>query len=278
MSSAGAAGGGAGAPAGATSFLTLTYADNEQFHWDLNSNSDASLLNFTSLELYYEEGETSFSSLLTLATDFLEPFGTFNFTDVNDALTALGLEPISGNLNETDELWAVLTSPSGALAGRFTDIAVEDELQPTDDVFFLADLQGNDSVDPFTFNVTQDITWPPSLPRNASTQFTLSVVDTEDGNFLYNIFLTDNLNTSESVSLVFVKDDAIETAITLNDFIWEDASYGGSQGIFSKQALLDSLESQGQLDATELFPLIILSSNETTTYGISGHFDPVWKL
>ena len=86
--------------------------------------------------------------------------------------------------------WAVLTSPSGALAGRFTDIAVEDELQPTDDVFFLADLQGNDSVDPFTFNVTQDITWPPSLPRNASTQFTLSVVDTEDGNFLYNIFLT----------------------------------------------------------------------------------------
>ena len=48
--------------------------------------------------------------------------------------------------------------------------------------------------------------------------------------------------------------------------------------VFSKQALLDSLESQGQLDATELFPLIILSSNETTTYGISGHFDPVWKL
>ena len=28
----------------------------------------------------------------------------FNFTAVNDALTALGLEPISGNLNETDKL------------------------------------------------------------------------------------------------------------------------------------------------------------------------------
>ena len=83
-----------------------------------------------------------------------------------------------------------MKSPSGALAGRFTDVAVEDELPPTDDVFFLADLQGNASVDPFTFGVTQDITWPPSLPRNASTQFTLSVVDSEDGSFLYNIFVT----------------------------------------------------------------------------------------
>ena len=40
----------------------------------------------------------------------------------------------------------------------------------------------------------------------------------------------DNLNTSQSVSLVFVKDDAIKTAITLNDFDWADASNGGSQG------------------------------------------------
>ena len=38
--------------------------------------ADASLLNFTSLELYYEVNATSFPSLLTLATDFTQPFGS----------------------------------------------------------------------------------------------------------------------------------------------------------------------------------------------------------
>ena len=80
----------------------------------------------------------------------------------------------------------MVTTLGGSLAARFSDPVEEPELPPTDDTFFLADIVGNAT---FSFGVPKDLKWP-AFANSPATQFTLSIVDTEDGSFLYNIFVT----------------------------------------------------------------------------------------
>jgi hypothetical protein len=117
----------------------------------------------------------------------------------------------------------------------------------------------NDTSVPFTFGSANDIAFPPNLPKNSSTLFTLSIFPSDDGNFTFLavvsgarvsraagnvqhsiclrpqhewlvLILADNLVNSESVQLVFIKHNLTTPVITLSDLNWTAAANEGASG------------------------------------------------
>ncbi|EFN54852.1 expressed protein [Chlorella variabilis] len=251
------------APVGPKIFATFTYDDNGEYQWDLTLDAASKALQPTSFDLYYET-DGFYNFLLTLAGDGYNftgedpPYGTLNWYTLNDAVLQLDLPDLPGQLNETNKLWLVVTTLGGSLAARFSDPVEEPELPPTDDTFFLADIVGNAT---FSFGVPKDLKWP-AFANSPATQFTLSIVDTEDGSFLYNIFVTDDLNKSAYLALAYKNASGFHVALKL-PVDWAAANVGGDVNYFTKAALRNALVARGQKTTTELFPLIAVSVNAT---------------